>query len=360
MSMTTDQIRTSLESGFTLPASWYSDPEVERLEREHIFRRSWQYAGPAEQVAEPGTYFATRVGHVPVVIVRDRDETLRGFVNVCRHRSYVIAEGSGRRESLQCPYHAWTYGLDGCLRSAPRANREPGFDRADYSLLPVSVEQLGPLVFANPDPDAAPLAESLGDLPLALTDGGLELDRLRLRRRTNWAVDANWKNVMENYLECYHCAVAHPGLSDRVDVGVDAYELRWAGLVGSQFGNARRPEEWAGACIQRAQYHLLFPSTSFNVELGPMNLSVDASLPLGPGRMRGISDSYFADDVSDAEVDELVAFAKQVNDEDTGLVEGVQAGLDSGMVPQGRLLTSSEHQIGHFQRLVFDAVVGER
>ena len=93
-------------------------------------RRTWQYAGPAELVAEPGSYLATRVGHAPVVIVRDEDGELRGFVNVCRHRAHLVATGHGKRKALQCPYHAWTYGLDGCLRKAPRSDREPGFDRS--------------------------------------------------------------------------------------------------------------------------------------------------------------------------------------------------------------------------------------
>ena len=113
----------------TLPYEWYADPAVLRLEQERIFRACWQYAGRVEQAAEPGAFFTCHAGDVPVVVVRGRDDELRGFVNVCRHRGHLIAEGEGRRETLQCPYHAWTYDLEGSLRSAPRADREPGFDR---------------------------------------------------------------------------------------------------------------------------------------------------------------------------------------------------------------------------------------
>ena len=106
----------------TLPWSWYEDPEQARRERHLIFRRAWQYAGRLDQVAEPGSFFTCDAGGIPLVVVRDREGTLRAFVNVCRHRGSLVCEGEGRRETLQCPYHAWTYGLDGSLRAAPRAD----------------------------------------------------------------------------------------------------------------------------------------------------------------------------------------------------------------------------------------------
>jgi phenylpropionate dioxygenase-like ring-hydroxylating dioxygenase large terminal subunit len=103
MAVVAPGLRKQLDRGLTLPASWYSDPEIHRLEQERIYRRSWQYAGPAERVAEPGTFFTCRAGDVPIVVTRDREGALRGFVNVCRHRGHEVASGCGRRESLQCP-----------------------------------------------------------------------------------------------------------------------------------------------------------------------------------------------------------------------------------------------------------------
>src|SRR5919197_853566 len=107
----------------TLPWSWYSDPALLAIEQQRIFARSWQYAGHTLEVGQPGSYATTRAGHLPVVLVRDRDGMLRAFVNVCRHRGSLVCDGSGRRETLQCPYHAWTYALDGSLLAAPRADR---------------------------------------------------------------------------------------------------------------------------------------------------------------------------------------------------------------------------------------------
>jgi choline monooxygenase len=361
-----DDLRTALAQGATLPADWYSDPAVLRLENERIFARSWQYAGRSELVAEPGSYLACFAGHVPVVVVRDGEGTLRAFVNVCRHRGHVVADGVGRRKSLQCPYHAWTYDLDGSLRTAPRSEREPGFDPGGFSLLPVAVETWGPLVFVNPDPEAGPLADALGGLPDLVAGSGVELDRLRFRVRNEWEIASNWKIAIENYLECYHCPVAHPGFSKVIDVDADAYELRSDGLVSSQFGSVRASALADGASapydpsgeVGRAQYHLLWPNFTLNIDPGPGNMSVDVTRPLGPERSAGFTEYFFYDSVSDETAERMMEFASQVGREDAALVESVQLGLSSGMVPRGRLLTSSEHLIQHFQRLVHDALTG--
>jgi phenylpropionate dioxygenase-like ring-hydroxylating dioxygenase large terminal subunit len=130
----------------TLPWEWYLPPDVLRTEQEQIFRDAWHYAGPAEWVGEPGARFPCRAGDVPIVVVRDRDRTLRAFVNVCRHRGSVIVSERGKRETLQCPYHAWTYDLDGRLRSAPRSEREGSFDADGLGLVPAGVAEWGPFV----------------------------------------------------------------------------------------------------------------------------------------------------------------------------------------------------------------------
>src|SRR5215210_548784 len=220
----------TIADGRTIPFDWYSDPAVLRLERDRIFRRSWQYAGRTEQVAEPGSFFTCDAGGVPIVVVRDRDGLLHAFVNVCRHRGSLVCEGEGRRETLQCPYHAWTYELDGSLRAAPRSERETGFEKGELGLVPVSVEAWGPFVFVNPDADAPPLAEILGELPELLAGAGLALDSLRFLHRSRSEYEANWKICCENFLECYHCQVAHPGFSKVAEASDDAYELvesRW-------------------------------------------------------------------------------------------------------------------------------------
>src|SRR3954453_8942518 len=237
----------------TLPWSWYSDPDVLRLERERIFRRGWHYAGPAELVAEAGGYMACRAGAVPIVVVRGRDEELRAFLNVCRHRGSVIVEGTGTRETLQCPYHAWTYDLDGQLRAAPRAARELDID--EICLVELAVATWGPLVFVSADPELEPLEQALGPLPEHVAEGGIDPAALRFRRRGEFELGCNWKIAVENYLECYHCQVAHPGFSAVVDVSPDAYRLETDELTSSQFGPTKN-----GDGPVEGQFHWVWPT----------------------------------------------------------------------------------------------------
>jgi carnitine monooxygenase subunit len=363
--LTTPAIADELARGYTLPASWYTDPAVLGLERERIFARAWQYAGHVSQVAEPGDFFTASAAHVPVVLTRDQDGELRGFVNVCRHRGHVVAEGSGNRRTLQCPYHAWTYGLDGCLRNAPRADREPDFPREELGLLPIAVERWGPFVFVNPDPHAGPLADLLGGLGQTIRRSGVDVEALELHERREWSLNANWKIGIENYLECYHCPVAHPGFSAMIDVAEDAYRYtttRWTASQAAPVRPSALDTSGEGVAydphgeVSEAQYHLVWPNMTINIDPGRANLSLDVWVPDGPERTIGVTEQYFAPDVPPELRREMVAFGLQVGAEDDALVESVQRGLRSGMVPRGRLLLGSEALIHHFQGLVYEAV----
>jgi phenylpropionate dioxygenase-like ring-hydroxylating dioxygenase large terminal subunit len=345
-----------LDEGWTLPASWYSDEAVLGLEREQIFASAWQYAGPAEHVAEPESFMASIAGHVPVVVTRDKDGELRGFVNVCRHRGHVVAHGCGSRATLQCPYHAWTYGLDGSLRRAPRSDREAGFDPAGLTLFSVSVDTWGPFVFVNPDAEAPPLAQALGALPEAVAQSGLDLDCLRFHSHVPWEQPVNWKVALENYLECYHCPVAHPGFSKLIDVDPDAYRLSVEGDVSSQFGPLR--EEARAGDMRQSQYHFLWPNTTVNIAPGPQNVSIERWVPLGPRTTVEATDYFFGEGVPAERIEETIEFDTQVATEDVSLVESVQRGLDSRTVVQGRLMPQSEQLVAAFQRRVHDALLG--
>jgi len=151
------------------------------------FAKAWQYAGPAELVAEPGTFLASEAGHIPVVVTRARDGELRALLNVCRHRGHVVASGCGSRATLQCPYHAWTYELDGSLRRAPRSEREPGFDTTGLSLVPLRLATWGPFVFVNPDRGAAPF-EPPGDL---------DVEGLRFASHERRQHAEDWRSALE-------------------------------------------------------------------------------------------------------------------------------------------------------------------
>ncbi len=329
----------------TLPWSWYSDPDVLRREQERIFRRAWQYVGHAGQVQDVGDRFAAWAGDVPVLVVRAEDG-LRAFLNVCRHRGSLLAESAGTGKSIQCPYHAWTYALDGSLRAAPRSEREEGFEAEGLSLLPLRLETWGPFCFVNPDAEATPLAETLGPLPDLVP-----VDELVFHSRDEYELAANWKIGCENYLECYHCPVAHKGFSAAYDVDPDEYRLEPTGEhVLSQFAHTR--EAGAGG----AQFHFVWPNLRVNVFAGTPNLSIGPLLPAGPERSTAFLDYFFAADADRDWVEELLAFDRQVGGEDRVLVERVQKGVSSRILDEGRLLDKSEQLVARFQELVGTAL----
>ncbi len=348
-------------SSRTLPFDWYVDPAVARLEQGRVFARHWQYVARADQLALNGSFVAVDAAGIPMVLVRGQDDVLRGFVNVCRHRGFAVCEGEGQRETLQCPYHAWTYGLDGSLRSAPRADREPGFDAEGISLAPVAVAEWGPFVFANGDPEpAVAFAEWLGDVPEVIAASGLDLTALSFDRRGETDYACNWKVCAENFLECYHCAIAHPSLSKTIDTSADAYLLetrRWSSIqYGSPHGGGGGAYDTSGS-IEQGQFHLLFPNTTVNVMPGRQNLSIGPILPRGPERAYRYLDHFFGPDAEDeswrSDFWELDAV---VGAEDRALVERAQRGLGNGIVTAGRLMPGSEQLIAHFQALVAEAL----
>lgn len=347
--------------GATLPYTWYTDPSVFAREQERIFRRWWQYVGHTGSVAEPGSLAACRAGPVPVLLVRDREGELRAFLNVCRHRGTRLFEGEGRRATIQCPYHGWTYDLDGRLRAAPRSQGEPHFDPDALGLVPLAVETWGPFVFVNPDAAAGPLEETLGELPALVEGAGVDVDALRFRERAVSEYDANWKICCENFLECYHCHVAHPGLSKVLDVSEDAYRLEEGRWLSSQYGPVK--QGWTGDFdptgeVPRGQFHFLFPNLTLNILPGPPNLSLGPVIPEEPGRTTRFLDYFFHPDTDEGWIRDMLAWDAQVGAEDAALVERVHRGVRSGML-DGGVLFSSERLIGHFDRLVREALEGQ-
>ena len=340
----------------TLPYSWYSDPAIYRLEQERIFRRTWQYVGHVGQLPARGSYVGARAGDVPVLVVRGRDLELRAFLNVCRHRGAVLVDGEGRRETIQCPYHAWTYDLDGALRRAPRGD-ELEADQDELALVPLPLDTWGPFVFVNADPEAPPLAETLGDLPALVAAAGIDVDALVFHHRAESRHEANWKICCENYLECYHCAVAHPGFAAVVDVSPERYRLEGtSALLATQYGPLRedgsRSSFDARGEVDRGQFHLLWPNLTINVMPGRPNLSIGPIIPDGPERTSRFLDYFFAADADAAWIDELVAWDGEVGEEDRRLVERVQRGVRSGVVDKGVLLPEAERLVGRFDELV--------
>lgn len=351
-------LHASLEEGYTLPAAWYTDPKVLKREQKRIFRRTWQYVGLAEQIAQSGDFFTARVDDVPIVILRDEAGQLRAFVNVCRHRgSQLLPDGCGNRKTLQCLYHAWTYNLDGSLRAAPGSKDEPGFKKEELGLLPIQIDHWGPFLFVNLDPQAPPLATVLGELPRLVEATGLPLNDIKRRVTRTYDIKANWKVVVDNYLECYHCPIAHKGFTDLIDLNdyhVDEYEYFSAQSApvreSAKEGKASLYDFSQG--VQSGFYAFLWPNFTVNIYPGPGNVSLNLFVPVDVNRTLAIYEYCFVEAVSEEEERDFVTFIDQVQEEDVVLCESVQRGLRSGFFNQGKLMLSRENGLRHFQKLV--------
>ena len=339
----------------TLPYSWYTDTDVLAEERERLFAHRWQYAGHMGQLSEPGSYFTLRVADIPLVVVRDRQGELHAHINVCRHRGAEVVSGGGRCSTLQCHYHAWTYDLDGALRAAPRSETDPDFDRGALGLRSALVDTWGPFIFVNADSDAAPLEDTLRELPEIVAGAGLDVDELRFHSRASFTLEANWKIAVENFLECYHCQVAHPSFSDVIDVSSEGYRLASTETFGSHYARLRdtqRNGHYDTSGDVQGQFHLVWPNIKVNVMPGRPNMSIGPLLPDGPQRTQGFLDYFFADGTDESWVADFLALDNQVGVEDRVLVESVQSGMRSGAFEKGRLMLPSEQLIGEFQTWV--------
>ncbi|HWF73922.1 MAG TPA: aromatic ring-hydroxylating dioxygenase subunit alpha [Solirubrobacteraceae bacterium] len=354
-----DELEAAIAMGRTLPSWWYTDPEILRLEQQHVFRHGWLYAGHAGRLAEPGDHVVAHAGNIPVIVVRGKEGELRGFVNLCRHRLHEMVlphrPPGPRRTTIQCPYHGWTYNLDGTLRGAPRSDREHGFDKSQWSLVPVKVDTWGPLVFINADLDASPLAEQLGGMPAVARERGLDFDAFTEHGRLDYEFATNWKVVLDNNFECYHCPVAHPGFSALYDTDPDAYEIQTFEYSATQL-SPHKPDKPDHMNWGDFRFYYLWPTT-FIVDHSIV-FNVLTIRPLTPGRSAMTFELYGRSGVEPEAIDEYGRFYDGVFKQDADLIESVQRGHEAQAVPVGPLFLNSEHLIQLEQRRLsaaFDA-----
>lgn len=201
-----NQLLDSYAADYSLPAQFYTDEAVYKADLEAVFYKKWIYAGHVSQIEEAGCYFLTDFGDESVIIVRDKDDTIRAFANVCRHRgSRICLENSGKTRLFVCPYHAWAYELNGQLRS--KRSMPSDFDQLKYGLKPVRADVFEGMIFINLDSQAKSFSEALAPMLSALKIYGLENTKVACQK--TFTVDANWKLAIENFMECYHCMPAH-------------------------------------------------------------------------------------------------------------------------------------------------------
>lgn len=343
----------------TLPYSHYTDPSILALERDRVLSRAWQYAGNVAELPAPGHVAPVELNGVPLLLTRSGDGEIRALVNVCSHRGSILADTPRMTEFITCPYHSWRYDLTGALLSAPRSAREPDFDPSDHALEPVPVGTWGPFIFVATDPQAPPLSEVLADLPEIVASNGIEVDELVFHGRVTSELRANWKICVENFLECYHCRIAHPGFSRAIDTSADGYELATAPTFSTQRGPVRANPvanfDPYGE-IRRSQFHLLLPNTVINIMPGRPNLSIGPILPTSPTSTRRFLDYFFGPEVPPDWMAGMLEFDDQVGREDAVLVESLQKGVAARPDRRGTLFMDSERLIAHFNDHVLAAI----
>ncbi len=352
---TRDLRRTSEAStpGQTLPQKYFVSAQIFEDEQEKIFSEHWMLVGHHSEIPETGDHFVRTVAHESLIIVRDKSETVRGFYNVCRHRgTRLCEEASGHAGAIQCPYHAWTYGLDGQLVGAPHMDEVRGFDRNEYSLFPVKVGVWEGFIFVNLADDAMELEEWLA--PLAGKFSDWHLADLRSAKRIEYDVKANWKLMFENYAECYHCPGVHPQLQKVSPYDSAENDLSEGPFLGGFMkinagkgltvsGNAcamkidheheHPPSQNSGVAGEgkdRVLYYSIFPNMLLS--LHPEYVMVHQLWPVSPERTLIICDWLFHPDAfnrKDFNPDDAIEFWDVTNKQDWHVCELSQQGIAS-------------------------------
>lgn len=348
----------------SINARCYLDPRFLAAEREHIFQRSWQFLCHAEKLREPGSYVTTSIEGQSVVAMRGQDGVLKAFYNVCKHRGHELLSGEGRIRRITCPYHAWTYDLDGKLVVAPRSEYLENFNTSDICLDSIQIETFCHLVFLNLDPQAAPLSEQSGELATEIMQYAPDLDKLTFASRLTYRIKANWKSVVDNFLECYHCQVAHKGFSSMIDM--DTYRVKTHGIYSSHMAKARTGDNAAysiaDATVTDHAVWFLWPNLTLMRYPGRNNFMVWRFYPISTEETYEEFDFFFESSKPSQSEQEAIDFIDNVlQPEDINLVESVQRGMNTPAFRSGRYMVdvdgsgASEHAVHHFHGLILDA-----
>ncbi len=324
----------------------YVDPAWHDFDRDRILRPGWQLVGHVGDLAGPGDHLVAEVAGTSVIVVRQADNSLKGFHNICRHRGGPLARCSGRGASrLRCLYHGWSYGLNGRLRAAP----EMDFDITGVALAPVQVRLFQGLVFVSlaDDPlDFESLVAGISDRIAPIDLGQMQFDR-----RIVYSVEANWKTYIDNYLEGYHVPHVHPALMPVLAYG--EYHTELAAWHSLQHSPVRSGADAYGDGPMF--YYFLWPNTMLNIL--PGRLQTNRVIADGPQRCRVEFDYYYTPENRHRAQDDQ-AFTDTVQAEDAMICADVQRALASGYYTPGRLSARREAGVWHFQQLLRHACAG--
>ncbi|HSQ24215.1 MAG TPA: SRPBCC family protein [Pyrinomonadaceae bacterium] len=350
-----------LSQASTIPSSWYTDERIFEVEKQTVFSHPWQLAARVDQLTNAGDYVTTEIGGEPIVIVRGNDDELRAFFNVCRHHAAaVMTEPEGRAHQMRCPYHGWTYSLDGELKGTPDFSDVCNFDRASNGLVPVEVAVWEKWAFIRlGGAQSAPRSNIAGEIAVVESELGKQIESLDLRalhwfERRRYELKCNWKVFVDNYLDGgYHVPHLHKGLDSVLDYSNYTIENgeRYC-LQSSPMVSTSDDEIGAVRSGQRALYYWLYPNFMWNYYEGTLDTNVVR--PLAIDRTEVIFDFYFKDVSAAARARNLasVTVGDRIQREDLDICESVQRGLKSRAYEKGRLSVRREAGEHLFHRLL--------
>jgi phenylpropionate dioxygenase-like ring-hydroxylating dioxygenase large terminal subunit len=331
-----------------MPKSVYTSADFLALERERIFRREWLCAGRAEALPHPGDYMTMTIAEEPVIVLRDRDGQVRAMSNVCRHRMSTLLEGRGNVRTIVCPYHAWTYNLDGTLRGAPAMALNERFCKEDVRLPQIRAEVWQGWIMVTLNPEAPPPQEALRDVDTLVGYLDMSTYRETFRQEFRWAT--NWKVLAENFMESYHLPVCHNGtIGGTVELnqmtcpeGFPAFNYHWIVKNDSLPLTLAHPSNTTLTGDQRRITWLLSIYPSLLITLTPGYFWYLSLSPDGPGHVNvlyggGMSAEWIADPDAARHLDTLRRLLDEVNAEDKGCTERVYRGLCAGLAEPGAL-----------------------
>lgn len=353
----------------TFPGRFYYDPAIYAREQERIFARMWVYAGHISSLPAPGEYRVVQLANESVIVVRDRQGELRAFLNVCRHRgSRLCSEAAGTlKGSIQCRYHAWTYGLDGKLLGAPNVLNLEDFDRSAYGLHPVALEVWQGMIWLNLSADPPSLEQQMADPAVYEFGGNGPIDRyaitdLKVAHTITYEVRANWKLIMENTLECYHCGPMHPELCDLLPMYRTGRVDNDGGAVLAEdveaftiSGKASRPPLPGLLLEDQRRYYGFFAMPNAFLNLLSDHVAIDSLQPVAPDRTIVTSQWLFdASEMAKPEFNPMdaVEILDLVNRQDWEVCELAQQGTTSRAFANGGNYAPLEHHIRGFVEYV--------
>lgn len=359
----------------TLPGSSYTDPGIFAQERERVFETMWFCVARSSELAKPGAFRTVDVGRESVLLTRARDNSIRAYFNVCRHRgAKLCTEESGEvKRAFQCPYHAWTYGLDGKLVAAPHLTKMPDIGRTEYGLAPIATREWLGYVWVclaeNPpsfeEDVMGAVVERLGDVE---SIERYDIDNLSVGKRIVYDVKANWKLIIENFMECYHCATIHPELTEVLPEFADGYAAQYYVGHGAEFGEEVRGFTVDGsegldpipgvAEDQDRRYYAITVKPQVFINLVPDHVIFHRLYPMAVDRTIVECDWLYLPHVveSGKDVSRSVELFHRVNQQDFDACERTQPGMGSRMYAKGGVLVPSEHHIGAFHDWVNDCL----